>query len=456
MSVPAVVSTAPITGKAQLIEHLEAGGKPKASWRIGTEHEKFSYTRHDQRPLPYEGEHGIKAVLEGLQQRFGWEPIVEQEHIIGLSDTTGATVSLEPGGQLELSGAPLETVHQTCDETGLHLEQVKAIAQDLDIGFLGVGFQPKWERTDIPWMPKGRYAIMRAYMPKRGNLGLDMMLRTCTVQVNLDFANEADMIKKLRVSLALQPLATALWANSPFKSGHPTDYVSLRSQVWLDTDPDRSGMLPFAFDEGMSFERYVDYALDVPMYFVYRDGKYIDASGQSFRDFMKGRLPAFPGEIPTLTDWADHLTTIFPEVRLKRYLEMRGADGGPHEKLCSLPAFWVGLLYDTTALEAAWDLVKDWTKEEMWAMRTQVPALGLRVPFRTGTLRDIAGQVLDIAESGLRARGCLNASGQDETAFLDPLRTIVATGRTPAEEMVHAWKTRWNGSIDPLFSEYAY
>ena len=456
MSVPATADSTPITEKSQLIEHLEAGCKPKDAWRIGTEHEKFAFTHDDLRPLPYEGASSVKTVLEGLRDRFGWNPVLEGDYIIGLSDSTGAAISLEPGGQLELSGAPLETVHQTCDETGVHLQQVKAIAKDPGIGFLGVGFQPKWKREDIPWMPKGRYAIMREYMPKRGSLGLDMMLRTCTVQVNLDFASEADMVKKLRVSLALQPLATALWANSPFMDGHPTDYVSLRSHVWLDTDPDRSGMLPFAFEDGMSFERYVDYALDVPMYFVYRDGKYIDASGLSFRDFLTGRLAVLPGEIPTVTDWADHLTTIFPEVRLKRYLEMRGADGGPHEKLCSLPAFWVGLLYETSALDAAWDLVKTWSTEEMRSLRLKVPAMGLQTPFRNETLRDIGKRVLDIAEEGLRARNRRNIHGQDETVFLDPLRTTIATGRTPAEELVHAWKTRWHGSVNPLFLEYAY
>lgn len=456
MSVPAEANTMLITRRSQLIDYLEAGCKPKESWRIGTEHEKFAYTHHDLRPLPYEGESSIKAILEGLQNRFDWNPIYEDGALIGLSDLTGAAVSLEPGGQVELSGAPLATVHETCNETGVHLQQVKTIAKDLSIGFLGSGFQPKWKREDIPWMPKGRYAIMREYMPKRGTLGLDMMLRTCTVQVNLDFASEADMVKKLRVSLALLPLATALWANSPFMDGHPTNYVSLRSHVWLDTDPDRSGMLPFAFEEGMSFERYVDYALDVPMYFVYRDGKYIDASGLSFRDFLTGRLAVLPGEIPTFADWTDHLTTIFPEVRLKRYLEMRGADSGPHEKLCSLPAFWVGLLYETSALDAAWDLVRTWTTEEMLSLRQQVPGMGLRTPFRNETLREIGQRVLKIAEDGLRIRRCENIHGQDEAVFLDPLRTTLATGRTPAEELVHAWKSRWHGSVNPLFLEYAY
>ncbi|HET6467122.1 MAG TPA: glutamate--cysteine ligase, partial [Geminicoccaceae bacterium] len=350
----------PVTDRRQLIEFIAAGCKPKAAWRIGTEHEKFGFTREDLRPLPYEGEGGIRALLEGLAARFGWRAVEEQGRPIALS-RAGASVTLEPGGQFELSGAPVTTLHETCEEVHAHLDQVRAVADPLGVGMLGIGFQPKWRREDIPWMPKGRYRIMRAYMPKKGRLGLDMMLRTCTIQVNLDFASEADMVKKFRVGLAWQPVATALFANSPFTEGRPNGFVSYRSHIWTDTDPDRSGILPFVFEDGMGFERYVEHALDVPMYFVYRDGRYIDASGQSFRDFLAGRLPALPGEIPTLGDWSDHLTTLFPEVRLKRFLEMRGADGGPWRSLCALPALWVGVLYDQPTLDAAWDRVKDWT-----------------------------------------------------------------------------------------------
>jgi glutamate--cysteine ligase len=350
MSAPPQSKGTPIADKRQLVSYLEAGCmeagcKPPEAWRIGTEHEKFAYTREDLRPLPYEGERSIRALLEGLVARFGWEPMFEAGKPIALTKD-GCSVTLEPGGQFELSGAPLETLHETCDEVNTHLSQVKEIAEPLDIGLVGLGFLPKWRREDITWMPKGRYKIMRAYMPTKGNLGLDMMLRTCTVQVNLDFESEADMVAKFRTGLALQPIATGLFANSPFTEGKPNGFMSYRSHIWTDADPDRCGILPFVFEDAMGFERYAEHVLDVPMYFVYRNGQYLDASGQSFRDFLEGRLPALPGELPTTSDWADHLSTLFPEVRLKHFLEMRGADGGPGRNICALPAFWVGLLYD--------------------------------------------------------------------------------------------------------------
>ncbi len=454
MSAPAQSSHEFVTGRAQLVEYLAGGCKPIEQWRIGTEHEKFAFQCEDLRPLPYEGERGIKAVLEGLLQ-FGWQPIAEAGNVIALSKD-GANVTLEPGGQLELSGAPLETVHQTCREVGEHLNQVKHIGSQLDIAFLGLGFNPKWRRDDIPWMPKGRYAIMRRYMPTRGQLGLDMMLRTCTVQVNLDFASEADMVRKFRVSLALQPIATALWANSPFVEGKPSGFQSYRSHIWTDTDPDRTGILPFVFEPGMSFERYVDYVLDVPMYFVYRDDRYVDVAGSSFRQFMAGKLPALPGELPTMGDWADHLTTVFPEVRLKRYLEMRGADGGPWRRLCALPAYWVGLLYDTAALDAAWDLVKDWTVEEHRALREAVPKQGLKTPFRGGTVRDLALETLAMARGGLNRRRCLDAHGRDESIFLETLDGIARSGRAMADDMLTDYYGRWGASVDEVFREYSY
>lgn len=445
----------PVASKRQLVEYLESGCRPQDSWLIGTEHEKFCYTLDDLKPLPYDGERGIRAVLENFIG-LGWKPIEEGGNVIALTDDTGAAISLEPGGQLELSGAPLDTIHQTCREVSRHLRQCKQIGAKLDIAFLGLGFTPKWTRDEMPWMPKGRYAIMRDYMPKRGTLGLDMMLRTCTVQVNLDFGSEADMIKKMRTSMALQPVATALWASSPFVEGKPSGYLSYRSHIWTDTDPDRSGTLPFVFEDGFGFERYVDYALDVPMYFVYRDGRYIDASGQSFRDFMDGRLPALPGERPTIGDWADHLTTIFPEVRLKKYMEMRGADGGPWRRLCALPAFWAGLLYDAPTLEAAWSLCKDWTPEEHARLRAEVPRLALRTPIRGGTLQDIARDVLDLACQGLANRARRNDDGRDESIYLDTLRYAADTGMTPADELLQAYHSRWNGDVDPIFRECAY
>ncbi|MDO8605783.1 MAG: glutamate--cysteine ligase [Phaeospirillum sp.] len=455
MSAPAKPSDAPITGKRQLVESLESGCKPRDAWRIGTEHEKFGYTLDDLRPLPYPGECGVKAMLDGLAA-LGWEQIMEGGNVIALHDRQGAAISLEPGGQLELSGGLMETIHQTAGEVTHHLDQVKQVAGKLGIAFLGVGFQPKWGRDDTPWMPKGRYDIMRRHMPLVGGKGLDMMLRTCTVQVNLDFASEADMVKKLRVSLALQPVATALFASSPFIDGKPSGLLSARAAVWTDTDPYRTGTLPFAFEDGMGFERYVDWMLDVPMYFVYRDGKYIDAAGQSFRDFLVGKLPALPGELPTEGDWADHLTTAFPEVRLKKFLEMRGADGGPWRRLCALPALWTGLLYDDIALDGAWQLVKDWTAEERETLRRDVPAQALSATIRGRSVRDLAVEVLELASGGLKRRNRLNDSGRDESIYLDTLEAIAKSGRTPAHDMLDAFNGRWQGSVDPIFREYAY
>jgi len=455
MSAPAKPNGEAISSKRQLVEYLEQGCKPAQDWRIGTEHEKFAFTELDLRPLPYDGPCGIRAVLDGLV-KLGWNPVREGDNIIALTDATGANVSLEPGGQLELSGAALDNVHETSHETCQHLAQVKQVAGRCGIGFLGVGFQPKWRQDDIPWMPKGRYRIMRDYMPKKGNLGLDMMLRTCTVQVNLDFASEADMVKKLKVSLALQPVATALFASSPFIEGKPSGLLSSRANVWLDTDPDRTGTMPFAFEEGMGFERYVDWMLDVPMYFVYRDGRYVDASGQSFRDFIDGRLAALPGERPTLGDWGDHLTTAFPEVRLKRYLEMRGADGGPWRRLCALPALWTGLLYDNVALDGAWELVRGWSAEQRETLRRDVPRLGLKAMIAGRSVGAVAADVLALASGGLQRRQRFNDSGRDESIFLDTLKMIVDSGRTPAEDMLEAYHGRWRGSVDPLFKDYAY
>ena len=454
MSGPTQTTGEAITERRQLIEYIEAGCKPPERWRIGTEHEKFVFRRSDLRRVPYEGPDGIRALLEGLQ-RFGWTPVLENGNPIALAQGNCA-ISLEPGGQFELSGAPLDTLHQTCAEVHEHLRQVKQVADELKIGMIGLGFDPKSRREDVSWMPKGRYAIMRRYMPMRGSLGLDMMLRTCTVQVNLDFQSEADMIRKFRVGLALQPVAVALFANSPFVEGKPSGYLSYRSHVWTDTDPDRAGMLPFVFERGFGFERYVDYMLDVPMYFVYRDGRYIDVAGQSFRDFMVRELPGLPGEFPRLNDWIDHLTTAFPEVRLKRILEMRGADGGPWGRLCALPALWVGLLYDSAALDACCELIKGWTQAECEKLRDEVPRHGLATPFRGRPLLALAREVVEIASAGLRARATRDTSGEDETVYLDALREIVTEGRTPAEALLDAYATRWKGSVDPAYTEQAY
>jgi len=451
------IDMTPLSSRNELVAWLEAGVKPPSEFRIGTEHEKTPFTLIDHRPVPYEGARGIGALLEGMQLLLGWEPIMEKDNIIGLYDVTGGgAISLEPGGQFELSGAPVETVHQTQAELMAHLAQVREIATPLGIGFLALGMTPSWSRAEIPAMPKGRYKIMTNYMPKVGRYGIDMMYRTCTVQTNLDFSSEADMVKKLRVSLALQPVATALFANSPFTEGEPNGFLSFRSEIWRDTDNDRSGMLPWAFEDGMGFERWVDYALDVPMYFVKRGDTYIDVAGSSFRAFFKGKSNILPGQRPTLSDWANHLSTIFPEVRLKRYLEMRGADSGPWTRLPALPAFWVGLLYDDVSLDAAWDIAKQWTAEERQSLRDDVPRLGFKARIKGRYLFEIAKECLALAHAGLRRRGCIDHIGRDETRHLEPLDRIIDSGRTPAEELLEKFNTSWGGSVEPAYEEYAF
>ncbi len=439
-----------IENRDQLVAPMIAGEKAKSDWRIGTEHEKLVYRVKDHAAPSYDEENGIRDILLNMQQ-FGWEPITENGKVIALKGTDG-NISLEPAGQLELSGAPLESLHETCNETGRHLEQVKKLGGEMGVGFLGLGMWPDKTREELPVMPKGRYGIMMNHMPKVGNLGLDMMLRTCTIQVNLDYSSEADMVKKFRTGLALQPLATALFANSPFTEGKPNGYLSYRSHIWSDTDPHRTGMLPFVFEEGFGYERWVDYMLDVPMYFVVRDGQYIDAAGLSFRDFMKGELSVLPGELPTQSDWWDHLSTAFPEVRLKSFLEMRGADGGPWSRICALPALWVGLLYNQGALDAAWDLVKGWTMEEREALRNAVPkeALGAEIPGG-GTLQDLAKDALAIARSGLAARGRLGQSGDNETGFLSTLDEIVESGKVPAQRLLDKYHGEWNGDVSRVY-----
>ncbi len=449
----------PITSKDQLIETLAGGSKPKDQWRVGTEHEKFPYYKADFRPVPYEGDPqtqrgGIRALLEGLE-RFGWEGVPEAGKLISLRAKGKGTVSLEPGGQFELSGAPVDNIHQTCGEIAEHLAQVKTVGDELGIGMLGLGFTPNWTRADIPWMPKGRYQIMRDYMPKVGTMGIDMMTRTCTVQANLDYGSEADMVKKLRVALALQPLATALWANSPFTEGKPNGAQSLRGVIWQNTDPQRTGLLPFAFEDGMGFERYVDYLLDVPMYFVFR-GKHIDVAGKSFRDFMNGKLEALPGQIPTIADWFDHMSTQFPEARVKNYIEVRGSDCGSRPRLCACPAFWVGLLYDTTALDGAWDLCKNWTAADRLQFYRDVPTKGLKATIGGRTGQQIALDVLDLAEAGLKARNRVNSQGQDEQKFLAPLREIAASGITAAEHMLALYNGAWKGDVTKAYEAFSY
>ncbi len=457
MSIPQSAS-GPIQSRDDLVRQLSKGCRPADQWRIGTEHEKFVYDLRTHKPVAYDGRPGIRQLLEGMQ-RFGWQPVREGDNIIGLRGEgaqNGASLSLEPGGQFELSGAPLRTVHETCAEVDTHLDQTRQVAGEIGAGVLGFGFAPSWTLAETPVMPKGRYEIMRNYMPKVGGYGLEMMFRTCTVQVNLDFESEADMVKKFRVGLALQPVTTALFANSPFREGRPSGFLSYRAQVWTDVDNARAGMLPWVFENGMSFERYVDYALDVPMYFLYRDGKYIDMAGQSFRKFLAREIPEVAHIEPMLSDWADHLTTIFPEVRLKSFLEMRGTDGGMWRRICGMPALWVGVLYDSQALDAAWDLVKDWTAEERQAMRDGVGKQGFKTPFRHTTVHELAHRMLEISAAGLRRRAELDGAGMSEDGFLNPLRELVSRGYTRAEEMLKNYYGVWGRDLSPLFKEYNF
>ena len=456
MSIPQT-GGGPIERHEQLAEYLADGCKPKDKWRIGTEHEKFGYCKDTLKPLPYDGDRSVKAVLTALRDTYNWAPVLEGDNIIGL-EKDGANVSLEPGGQLELSGAPLETIHQTCDEVNEHLREVKDVADKIGVGFIGLGAAPIWTHEQMDMMPKGRYKLMTNYMGRVGTHGTEMMYRTCTVQVNLDFGSEADMVQKLRVALALQPVATALFANSPFFEGKPNGHKSWRSRIWRDLDPARTGMLPWVFEDGMGFERWAEWVLDVPMYFVYRDGKYIDALGQSFRDFLKGELPALPGEMPTLSDWADHLTTVFPEARIKQFIEMRGADGGPWRRLCALPAFWVGLTYDREALDAAWDLVKDWDADTREALRVAASVDGLQAKVGNISMHDIAREAVAISETGLRNRAKPGAGGMlaDETHFLNALKETVETGKTPADELLDRYNGDWNGDLTRIYGEHSY
>jgi glutamate--cysteine ligase len=449
-------STSPlIECRADLINVLARGAKPKTEWRVGTEHEKAVFHRNPLRPVSYDEPHGVRALLDGFVAE-GWEPIWDKAAVIGLKGPAGGGgISLEPGGQFELSGAPLETIHQTADETSRHLALAKQFGAPLDINFLGLGVTPLWAVKDIPAMPKSRYGIMTPYMEKVGTLGTSMMYRSATVQANLDFSDEADMVKKLRVGLALQPVAAALFANSPFIDGRDSGYLSFRSHIWLDTDKARTGMLPFAFEAGMGFERYVDHALGVPMYFVIRDGRYINTAGESFRAFLDGKLPQLSGEKPTLKDWEDHLSTLFPEVRMKQFLEMRGADMGSAESIVALPAFWTGLLYDQSALDAAWDLVKGWTGEERQALRNGVPRTALKTPFRKGSVREVAREALAVATAGLTNRARRNDQGNDETIHLALLQRIVDSGQTQAEHLLDLYRGEWGGDLTRIFEAAA-
>jgi len=453
----ATTSSPLIESRADLIEALERGCKPRSQWRVGTEHEKHVFHRNPLRPVSYDGASGIHALLDGVEAETGWHPFFDGDNPIGLRNLgPSGGISLEPGGQFELSGAPMASLHDTALETAEHLAVSRKVGSQLGIHFLGLGVTPLWSVAEIPAMPKSRYGIMKPYMEKVGTLGTSMMFRSATIQANLDFESEADMVKKLRVSVALQPVATALFANSPFVDGKDSGFLSFRSHIWLNTDAARTGMLPFAFEEGMGFERYVDYALDVPMYFVIRDGRYVNVAGESFRAFLEGNLPQLPGEKPTVKDWEDHLSTLFPEVRLKQFLEMRGTDMGDEASITALPALWTGLLYDDIALEAAWELVRDWTEFDRQSLRNEVPRLGLATPIpgndlRFGTVGDLAREMVGIASAGLARRASLNALGKDESIYLAPLEETLRLNKTPAERWLDLYRGEWGGDLSRIF-----
>ncbi len=451
-----------ISSRDELVGWLEAGCKPQGPFRVGTEHEKIAFYRVDLSPLPYEGRpdlgrEGVLALLEGLAAASGWERIEDAGALIGLYDPQGGgAISLEPGGQFELSGAPLDTVHETRDELDAHFALLRPLCERMGVSFLDLGMSPLWRRDQTPVMPKQRYRIMSGYMPRVGGLGLDMMFRTSTVQTNIDFASEADMVAKMRLALSLQPLFTALFANSPFTDGKPNGFLSMRSQIWTDTDPDRTGMLPFVFEPGMGFERYVDYALDVPLYFVKRGDVYHDVAGASFRDLLVGKLPQLPGEFATISDWANHLSTIFPEVRLKRYMEMRGADVGPRSHILAFTALCAGLFYDSAASAAAWDLVKDFSAQDREAMRKAVPREGLATRAGGRSLLDLARDILPLARAGLARRALRDAEGQDETHYLAVLEEIAESGENLAQKRLKHFHGAWKKSVLPAFQDCVY
>lgn len=450
MSNPGADDATPITSTADLAAYFVAGCKPKSEFRIGTEHEKFGFRLSDYAPPPYAPD-GIRAVIEGLAAGGG-EPILDRGQPIGLT-RGGSAISLEPGGQLELSGAPVRSLHETKDELARHFDELRRVARGLGLGFAPLGFQPLASRQEMPWMPKSRYGIMGAYMPKVGRRGLDMMLRTCTVQANLDYDSEADMVRKFRVALCLQPLATALFANSPFCEGRPSGLLSTRAEAWRDTDRDRTGIPAVVFEPGFGFARYVEWVLDVPMYFIRRSGAYRDLAGRSFRDFMAGRLAETRNEIATIGDFADHVTTVFTDVRLKRYLEMRGADAGSAEMMLAQSALWVGLFYDDVALAAAHELIARYPWQEFAGLRDQVPKTALGTKWQGGSLRDLAREVIAIARDGLARRGLRNADGEDEQSYLAPIEAIAAGELTEAERWLGRFHGPWKGDVRPIFRE---
>ncbi len=441
---------APVESVEELVAHLRSGEKPRERWRVGTEHEKIGLYEDTHAPVPYEGERGIGALLRRVAAEDGWNPLVEGPHVIGL-EKAGASITLEPGGQMELSGAPLRTIHETCDEFHAHLSLMKRVCEPMRIVFLGLGIHPLHGVERIPVMPKARYRIMRRYLPTRGSLALEMMFATATVQANFDYSDEADMVAKMRAALGVSPIVSALFANSSVSEGKANGFITRRLHIWTHTDPDRCGMLPFAFEQGFGYREYVEWALDVPMFFIVRNGAYQPAHETTFRRFLQ---QGFRGERPTLADFDRHLTTLFPDVRLKRIIEVRGADAVPPGLTCSLPALWKGLLYDPEALKQAAALVSGYDAETREAARSDVARRGLSARYGGEPVLELARQLAAISREGLARLAHAGRRDRDETGFLDPVFAQLELAASPGSLVVERWEGEWARSVERLI-EYA-
>jgi glutamate--cysteine ligase len=443
---------APVASVEELVDFLRRWEKPRDRWRVGTEHEKIGLYEADHAPVPYETERGIGTLLERIAEVDGWGRITEGPNVIAL-EKDGASITLEPGGQFELSGAPLRTIHETCDEFHRHLDLMKRVSEPLGIVWLGLGMHPIHGVDRIPRMPKERYAIMQSYLPKRGALALDMMFTTATVQANYDFADEADMVAKMRAAMGLTPIVSAMFANSSLSGGKANGFVSRRLHVWQQVDPDRCGLLPLVFEPDFGYRRYVEWALDVPMFFVVRDGEHRPAKGMRFRTFLR---EGGAGTRATLSDFDRHLTTLFPDVRLKHIIEVRGADAVPPGLTCSLPALWKGLLYDDEALAAAWHLVRHSSQEEREVAREDAARRGLGASFAGRSMLDLARELTAIAREGLRRIRHAGRRDPDETPFLDPILDQLESGASPGQVVLDRWEGEWGRSVDRLIDYARY
>lgn len=441
-----------VTRRDPLIAYFATGAKPRSEWRIGTEYEKVAVERKTGRAARYFGRNGIEELLRRLADRYGWTPRSEGDHVIALQGER-ATITLEPGAQVELSGEPCESIHCAHAELTEHVSQIVSVGEEIGIAFLGLGMQPLSPVEDIEWVPKARYGIMGPYMQKVGTLGHRMMKQTATVQTNIDFSDERDAMEKMRVTMGLSPILTAMFANSPICDGRLNGYMSFRQHVWTDTDRDRCGLLPFVFSRDAGFEDYADWALGVPMYFIRRDDRFVDLSGLPFREFLK---KGAAGHHATLADWQLHLTTLFPEVRLKTYIEVRSVDSQPPERMLALPALMKGVLYDADCLLGAWDLVKGWSFGERLDLYDASHRDALMARVRGVRLLDLARELCAIARVGLRRQNLRNGRGEDETVYLNGIERQLESGVSPARVIADRWAGEWEERIDRLIGFAAY